>query len=393
MELVYNTNNMDGTTIGLFLSDSVNALVDWGDGNADSATSPGYFAHTYSQDSIYNVTITGELLWFGSYSVDSSIIALENVISFGNLGLASLLGAFHFADSLKSVPSELPSSVADLSGCFSHISQVAVENLDQWDVGNVTDISYIFYYSENFNQDISTWNVGSVTKMTSAFENALSFNQDIGSWDVSNVIYMHALFNEATSFNQGIGNWDMSNVLGMSDMFTLALNFNQDIGDWNVGKVVEMGGMFGHAHNFNQDISNWDVSNVIGMEFMFADATSFDQDIGNWDVSNVIRMQYMFFGATDFNQDIGNWNVSSIVHIYDMAGMFSNASSFNQDISGWCVEQLPEEPSNFSNDCPLQENFKPHWGEECITSTNELFSENIRVYPNPAKTELYISTH
>ena len=43
-----------------------------------------------------------------------------------------------------------------------------------------------------------------------------SFNQDIGNWDVSNVTDMSNMFFLATSFNQDIGDWDVSNVTDMS---------------------------------------------------------------------------------------------------------------------------------------------------------------------------------
>jgi surface protein len=45
-----------------------------------------------------------------------------------------------------------------------------------------------------------------------------------------------------------------------------------------------------------------------------------------------------------------------------MNNMFFGASSFDQDISNWCVENIISEPSNFSLNSLLQENFKPVWG-------------------------------
>ena len=46
-----------------------------------------------------------------------------------------------------------------------------------------------------------------------------SFNQDISNWDVSNVENMSNMFYECESFNQDISNWDVSNVTDMRYMF------------------------------------------------------------------------------------------------------------------------------------------------------------------------------
>ncbi len=42
-----------------------------------------------------------------------------------------------------------------------------------------------------------------------------TFNQDIGDWDVSQVTNMSYMFDSADSFNQDIGNWDVSQVTNM----------------------------------------------------------------------------------------------------------------------------------------------------------------------------------
>ncbi len=62
-------------------------------------------------------------------------------------------------------------------------------NISDWDVSNVTDMSYMFFACEELKSvgDISKWNVSNVTNMNSMFEFCNSFNQDISSWDVSSV--------------------------------------------------------------------------------------------------------------------------------------------------------------------------------------------------------------
>ncbi|SKB66544.1 Por secretion system C-terminal sorting domain-containing protein [Alkalitalea saponilacus] len=203
------------------------------------------------------------------------------------------------------------------------------QEIDGWDVSNVTTMRYMFAYSE-FNSSIASWDVSSVTNMLWMFGYS-AFNLDIGDWDVGNVINMSSMFRNS-DFNQDIGDWDVSNVTDMSNMFRNS-DFNQDIGGWGVGNVTNMLVMFGGS-NFNQDIGNWDVSKVINMLELF-DGTPFNKDISSWDVSNVTNMMRMFRNS-EFNQDIGGWDVSSVTNMQEM---FSG-SEFNQDIGSWDVSNV-----------------------------------------------------
>jgi surface protein len=44
------------------------------------------------------------------------------------------------------------------------------------------------------------------------FSYAEAFNQDIGNWDVSNVTDMSGMFDVASSFNQDLTNWCVSKI-------------------------------------------------------------------------------------------------------------------------------------------------------------------------------------
>jgi surface protein len=293
--------------------------------------------------------------------------------------------------------------------------------MPDWDVSQVTDMSWAFDDQIEFNGDISAWDVSNVTNMSFMFTSnpysgGTAFNQNIGEWNVSNVTNMEMMFGRSTAFNQNIGNWDVSNVIDMSYMFLGANSFNQDIGNWDVSNVTKMHSMFTSAVSFNQDIGEWNVSNVTNMISMFgnvngpspvpyAGAISFNQDIGDWDVSNVDVMINMFKGATAFDQNISAWDVSNVSNMSQMLNL-SGLSIANYDalLMGWSTQDVqPNVPlgalglkyclgesarSNLINthnwsvlndslDCPVANIFYP----------NEL---EISIYPNPTTKKVFI---
>ncbi len=175
----------------------------------------------------------------------------------------------------------------------------------------------------------------------------------------SGISDMSLLFYFASNFNQDISHWDVSDVIDMNSMFSGASSFNQDIGYWDVSSVTNMEYMFSGGREFNQDIGNWDVSSVTNMKYMFSNAKQINQDIGNWDVSSVTDMSGMFSRTEEFNQDIGNWDVSSVT---DMAYMFYHGKKFNLDLTGWCVPNFNHQPYNFRASSALSEENTPKWG-------------------------------
>ena len=346
MELEFNTNVSPGTTITLPLYGIASVTINWGDGNEETIITSGDIEHTYGAEGVYNVTIDGTFTRFGKkHDTYDNADKLIRVIDFGDVGLTSLAGAFRNAENLTEVPTTLPSTIINTSWTFYSAASFN-QDLDTWDVTNITNMSVMFREAVAFNGNITNWNVENVTTMSSMFAYAESFNQDIGGWDVSNITDMYSLFYYASSFNQNIGGWDVSSVENMGYMFAYCNEFNQDIGGWDVGEVTTMGGMFHGATNFDQDIGGWNVENVTSMSSMLRGLSDFNQDITNWDVSNVESMSFMFNSTENFNQDIGNWDVSNVKN---MRWMFRDAKSFNQDIASWEVDSVEDMSYMFHN--------------------------------------------
>ncbi len=116
--------------------------------------------------------------------------------------------------------------------------------VDRWYTGNITSMRFFFEDADTHLDgaelpDISHWDTSKVTDMTGMFQYFDEFNQDIGSWDVSSVIDMEYMFKYAHEFNQDIGSWDVSSVADMDYMFERAYAFNQDLSGWDVSDLNE----------------------------------------------------------------------------------------------------------------------------------------------------------
>ncbi len=177
---------------------------------------------------------------------------------------------------------------------------------DTPDLSAVTSLSYMLF-SSNITDGLSNWDVSNITNMSYTFASANNYADDLSGWDVSKVIDMQHTFELARAFQCDLSKWDVSNVVNMESMFENAILFNSDISGWNVGKVTNMKRTLYYATSFNGSLSTWDVSKVT-------------------------TMQNMFCGAKLFNSDLSSWNVKEVT---DMFGMFDRASAFNQDLSAW----------------------------------------------------------
>jgi len=220
-----------------------------------------------------------------------------------------------------------------------HMYGINFKEISQW--GDVVWSSMAHAFENSYEMDVTATdkpNLSQVTDMSFMFSQCekLTGPNNINDWDVSNVTNMRAMFQAALLFNQPLNDWDVSNVGNMSDMFSGAESFNQPLDNWDVSNVRNMRSMFSSARSFNQPLDSWDVSNVRDMAYMFSGAESFNQPLDNWNVSNVRNMRNMFSSARSFNQPLNNWDVSNVDYFGDgFAGMFYYATSFDQNLGSW----------------------------------------------------------
>ena len=198
-----------------------------------------------------------------------------------------------------------PVSVTNMSSMFE-LAASFNRDISGWDTGAVTNMSKMFKNSIAFNNGgvaLDWSDTSEVTDMNNMFYNSAAdaFNQDISAWDVRKVTNMSYMFYKTDDFNQDISDWDTRAVTNMQGMFHSAVDFNNGgvALDWSdTSKVTTMNQMFKDADTFNQDVSGWNTGAVTTMSQMFAGAADFNQDVSAWDVRKVTNMSYMFLGDT-----------------------------------------------------------------------------------------------
>ncbi len=180
-------------------------VIDWGDGSELTMVTQGTDAvHTYTVTGYVDVSITGDLRFGdidgngtddGSFGDDSN-----SGIPSPAYGPASstLVGVKTFGDV----------QFINNSATFANVNSDFTLPADKTDIPYLEgDISKMFLHTEKFNQNIDHFDISNVTSLAQVFNLATSFNQDLRKLDVRHIKNMMGLFLGARSFSQNMSEW------------------------------------------------------------------------------------------------------------------------------------------------------------------------------------------
>ncbi len=233
------------------------------------------------------------------------------------------------------------------------LQTVGTSSYTAWDVSRVTNMQQMFQSNNGFNKDIGNWNTKNVTNFSYMFQNTAAFDQDLSRWDTRSATTMRQMFYNCAFTNAGQKltssyynpsdrdayiSWDTRNVSNFQYTFGratvgLSVACNIDVSNWDTSGASNMSLMFysrnGHINGiFNHDISTKQVTVGAG--------TALERTYNAWDVSNVTNFSSMFLNQRVFDQPIGNWQLNTGSAI-DFTNMFYSTTAFNQDISSSIV--------------------------------------------------------
>ena len=204
---------------------------------------------------------------------------------------------------------------------ISFLDKVVPENIEYW-FYSLTNLTTI----ENMN-NLDTSNVTDMSGMFDGCSSLTSINlTGLDTSNVTDMIGMFYLCSSLTSIN--LTGLDTSNVINMQDMFMdCTLLTNVDITGLNTSKVTSMRRMFMRCNNIqNLDLSNWDTSNVENMSMMFCSCTSLTNlNLSGWNTAKVDGMMQMFDRCTSLTDlDLSSFD-TGIVRSY--SGMLSEVTA------------------------------------------------------------------
>lgn len=148
--------------------ESVDAVIDWGSEEANATCQrivrgAGETVSCAAAATSDRIRISGTVPQFGPGAAAPTGNTVSRVVSWGNVGLKSLDGAFRDNARLTSVPDRIPNTVRNISRIFKNAS--------------------------NFSQDISSWGMSTVnvTEAVDAFDGAVKQSSDLSRWCWRNV--------------------------------------------------------------------------------------------------------------------------------------------------------------------------------------------------------------
>ena len=196
--------------------------------------------------------------------------------------------------------------------CYEMQNLTDISGLNEWQTGEVTDMSSMFYNCSKLTDltALTNWQTGQVTDMYEMFYNCSKLTDltPLANWQTGKVTDMGAMFKGCSNLTDlaGLADWDMGNVTDMSNVFENCSKLTDltPLANWQTGKVDNMGGMFDGCSELTAltPLTNWQTGKVTNMSAMFRNCVKLTNTVGinSWNISKVRYFGKMFTNCPSY---------------------------------------------------------------------------------------------
>jgi surface protein len=171
-------------------------------------------------------------------------------------GVVNMTSAFQTAGAFnQDIGNWNMSSAVDVTSMFinaANFNNGGSNSINNWNTSKISNTGYMFFNAASFNQPIGGWNLANATSMIGMFYNANAFNNggntNINNMNVANCRDFSYVFHGTQAFNQSIAGWNMSNSTSADFMFQNAASYNQNLSSIVTGLTLQPAGFSSGAN-------------------------------------------------------------------------------------------------------------------------------------------------
>ncbi|MDB9980495.1 BspA family leucine-rich repeat surface protein [bacterium] len=275
------------------------------------------------------------------------------------------------------------SNVENMSLLWYNNNSLVNLDIDGWVTSSVTNINSLFYSSQNFSTiQWSNFDTSKLTTMGTTFFGCRNLSdsllQDVELWDVSNVTSMSGFFRETDFVKFDMSNWDVSSVRFASFFFQDATisNFTPGTLEWTDCSFLN-NFFWGCNGIVNLDLSTWTFSeNLVNLESTFREMDNLETlNVTGWNTSKV-RSTFTHTYASRKLVNLIGFNTWDLTALENASWMFAERPVGNlvdMDLSNWRLDSLITAELIFKNNRALRSVDVTGWGMSNVTSMKSMF--------------------
>lgn len=218
------------------------------------------------------------------------------------------------------------SSCTNISYIYNDCINLVNAHLNSWTFENIKSLIFIIRNCKSISQDdidtIIGWNMNTITSLKGLMSGTSITQFDVSNWNISNVTDVSYMFSECFNLISIIGIEDFisNSINDISHMFNRCSSLlSLNISNWNTSNVKDLSYFCYNCSSLeNINISNWDTSNIISFYNSFNNCGFTTLDLSGWNFESAKSLQNMLSNCRNLTELKINTNYNNIEVMQDM---------------------------------------------------------------------------